>query len=103
ALENHPLFPNRTNVQFVEVLDRGRVRMLIWERGAGHTLASGSSSCAAAAALHRRGLVDDRVEICMEGGTLAVEVAADGQLTLIGPVEEVCTGQLSADLTARLE
>lgn len=103
ALETHPLFPSRTNVQFVQVLDRRTIRMLIWERGAGHTLASGTSACAAVAALHRRGRVDDRVQVRMEGGSLAVEIAEDGNLTLSGPVEEICSGQVSADLIARLE
>ena len=103
ALERHPAFPRRTNVQFAQVVDRGTARILIWERGAGHTLASGSSACAVAAALHRQGLVDARVEVRMEGGTLAVEIAEGWQLTLVGPVEEVCTGQLSDDLLRRLE
>jgi len=103
ALETHPRFPRRTNVQFVQVLSPAAIRMLIWERGAGHTLASGSSACAAAAAMHRRGRVGGRVEVQMEGGTLTVEIGDDLSLTLTGPVEEVCTGQLSADLLARLE
>jgi diaminopimelate epimerase len=102
AIENHPAFPNRTNVQFAQVLDRANVRALIWERGAGHTLASGSSSCAVATACYDKGLVDGKVIVQMEGGNLTIEI--DGQLNLVmtGPVEEICTGNFSADLKRRL-
>jgi len=103
AIETHPLFPSRTNVEFAQVLDRGSIRIAIWQRGTGRIPASGSGACAAAAVLHRRGRVDRRVEVQMEGGALEVEIAGDGRLTLAGPVVEVCTGQLSGDLTAGLE
>ncbi len=101
-IENHPAFPNRTNVQFAEVLSRDEVRIRIWERGAGETLASGSSSCAVAAACHRQGLVDAAVTITMDGGQLQVRIADDGEIWMTGPVEEVCTGDLSEDLLRRL-
>src|ERR1700694_2288119 len=71
-LERHPAFPERTNVQLFEVVDRGRVRVEIWERGAGYTLASGTSASAVAAACMRAGLVDGHVTIAMPGGTLDV-------------------------------
>src|SRR3989339_1035127 len=73
-IENHEMFPNRTNVQFVKVLGPQRIRIEIWERGAGYTLASGSSSCAAAAASVRLGLCDPHITVHMPGGELAVRV-----------------------------
>jgi diaminopimelate epimerase len=102
-IENHPAFPNRTNVQFAQVLSRGDVRALIWERGAGHTLASGSSSCAVAVACYDKGLVDERVTVRMEGGDLTIELDKELNLVMTGPVEEVCTGKLSADLRRRMK
>jgi len=101
-IENHKAFPNRTNVQFAQVLDRANVRALIWERGAGHTLASGSSSCAVAVACFDKGLVDGNVTVHMEGGDLTIELDKNLGLVMTGPVEEVCTGRLSADLRRRL-
>jgi diaminopimelate epimerase len=101
-LENHARFPKRINVQLVEVETRDRVRALIWERGAGHTLASGTSACAVAAASRSRGLVDGRVTVLMEGGLLEVEVGEDLDLVMTGPVEEVFSGMLSVDLRTRL-
>ena len=98
-IERHPAFPNRTNVQFAWVEGRHRVAILIWERGAGYTLASGSSSCAVAAAAVRNGLCDSgRVTVVMPGGELSIEVRPDWSLRLEGPVEEVYTGRLSQDL-----
>jgi len=102
-LENHSRFPKRINVQLAEVEARDRVRALIWERGAGHTLASGTSACAVAAACRSRGLVDGRVTVLMEGGLLEVEVGEDLDLVMTGPVEEVFSGMLSADLRTRLQ
>jgi len=102
AIENHPAFPHRTNVQFAQVLDRHNVRALIWERGAGHTLASGSSSCAVAAACYDKKLVDSPVTVQMEGGNLNIELDRDLNLVMTGPVEEICTGTFSADLRRRL-
>jgi diaminopimelate epimerase len=102
VIENHPAFPNRTNVQFAQVLNRANVRALIWERGAGHTLASGSSSCAVATACYDKGLVDGRVTVQMEGGILTIEIDRQLNLVMTGPVEEICTGNFSADLRRRL-
>lgn len=97
-IETHPAFPNRTNVQFAQVIARDEVRILIWERGAGYTLASGSSSCAVVAACHRKGLVDRDVAVSMPGGQLRIGIAEDGEIRMRGPVEEICTGDLSPDL-----
>ena len=88
-LERHPAFPERTNVQLCEVLDRARVRAEIWERGAGYTLASGTSASAVAAACMRRGLVDDEVTVRMPGGDLALRREASGNLVQSGPARRV--------------
>jgi diaminopimelate epimerase len=100
-IERHPAFPQRTNVQFARVLDRRTLDILIWERGAGYTLASGSSSCGAAAAAVRSGRCEPgRVTVRMPGGDLAVDVRADWSLRLEGPVEEVYSGTLTDDYVA---
>lgn len=95
-IEHHPDFPNRVNVQLVEVLDRRRIRIEIWERGAGYTLASGSSSCAAAAACRRLGLVEDRLTVAMPGGSLDIAFTDQGRILMSGPVQPVYQGQLHA-------
>ena len=76
-IENHPVFPNRTNVQFAQVISPDSVRILIWERGAGYTLASGSSSCAVAAACVKSGLTDRKLRVLMPGGHLDINVGED--------------------------
>jgi diaminopimelate epimerase len=101
-IETHPAFPNRTNVQFARVHARDTVDILIWERGAGWTLASGSSSCGVACAAVRNGLTDRQVTVRMPGGQLRIEVRPDWSIRLEGPVEEVCTGVLSAEFEAQL-
>ncbi len=102
-IEHHPAFPNRTNVQFATVRARDAVDILIWERGAGYTLASGSSSCGAASAAVRNGLCDHgRVRVRMPGGELVIEVRPDWSLRLEGPVEEVCRGTLTAEFAESL-
>ena len=98
AIEHHPGFPRRINVQFAKVLARDRLSILIWERGAGYTLASGTSSCAVAAASAKNGLTDSRVTIESPGGELAVSVAKTWDLTLTGPASEIAHGTLSQDL-----
>ena len=101
-IENHRAFPAKTNVQFAEVLSRSHIAIEIWERGAGYTLASGTSSCAVAAAAHRKGLVDREVTVTMPGGELDVTVGEDYAIRLRGPVEEVTVGDFSADLLRHL-
>ena len=101
-IETHPAFPNRTNAQFVQVLGRDRVKIVIWERGAGVTLASGSSSSAVAAATQRLGLTDSRVTVQSPGGELQIAIDDQGEIWLTGPVEEVCSGDFSEDLLERL-
>jgi diaminopimelate epimerase len=97
-IENHEAFPNRTNVQFCKVLDPHRIRIEIWERGAGHTLASGSSACAAAAASVRRGFCNGDVTVVMPGGDLQIGVRHDFSLTMLGPASKVAEGQLADEL-----
>lgn len=86
CLETHSLFPNRTNVQFLEVIDRKTIRIEIWERGAGYTKASGSSSCAAAAVAHKLGYCDTDINVFMPGGMLKVHLGAHYEARLTGPV-----------------
>ncbi len=88
-LERHPAFPERTNVQLFELVDRGRVRVEIWERGAGYTLASGTSASAVAAACMRAGLVNDDVTIAMPGGDLKIRREISGHLVQSGPARRV--------------
>ena len=101
-IENHSLFPERTNVQFARATSRSVVRAIIWERGAGETPASGSSSCAVAAAGRRLGLLGDSVKVVMPGGSLSIGIDGEWNITMTGPAEEVMTGTLSPDILARL-
>ncbi len=101
-LEHHPLFPNRANVQFAEIKNRERVAILIWERGAGHTMASGSSACAVAAAAVRKGLVNRDLTVAMQGGDLQISVAPDWSIRLSGSAEEVYAGTFSDTFLQRL-
>ncbi|MEX2045009.1 MAG: diaminopimelate epimerase, partial [Opitutus sp.] len=91
-LETHPNFPRKTNVQFLKVRDRANIQIEIWERGAGYTLASGSSSSAAAAVAHRLGLVDRNVTVHMPGGQIGIEIAADFAIRMTGTVNRVAEG-----------
>ncbi len=99
VLEWHPAFPRRTNVQLARMLDRTTIDIHIWERGAGYTLASGSSSCAAAAAAVRTRRADPgRIQVTMPGGTLTVDVRHDWSIRLEGPAVETFTGTFATDL-----
>jgi diaminopimelate epimerase len=97
AVERHTRFPNRTNVQLAQVIDRHTLRLEIWERGAGYTLASGSSSCAAACAAVRLELCDSPVTVEMPGGKLSIQVAPDFTVTMLGPVTRVADGDLDPE------
>ena len=94
AHEHHPLYPERTNVQVAQVIGPDRIRMRVWERGTGITLASGSSSCATAVAAARRGLTGRRVEIVLDGGTLVVDWREDG-VWMTGGTAHVFDGVLT--------
>ena len=102
VIENHLRFPRRTNVQLVRVVNRATIEALIWERGAGWTQSSGSSSCAVAAACVRAGLTDHHVQVVMPGGTLEVTVGKDWSLEQVGFAQEIAQATLSSDLTAAL-
>ena len=95
AIERHPSFPRRTNVEFVRVVDRGAIEVLFWERGVGETLASGSGSCAAAVASMIKGLTDRRVRVLTRLGELAVEWTGDSVFQE-GPAEVICHGEYPA-------
>ena len=86
ALEHHPMFPERANVEFVTVLSRSELRMRVWERGVGVTQACGSGACATLVAATRRGLVGPKADVVLDGGTLTVELAKDGRILMTGPV-----------------
>ncbi len=94
AMETHPLFPQRTNVQFAHVIGPDHLRMRVWERGVGVTLASGSSSCAVAVAAVRRGLTGRRVTLDLDGGRIAVDWRDDG-VWMTGPTAHVFSGTLT--------
>jgi diaminopimelate epimerase len=96
-IESDERFPNRTNVQFLEVLDRHNLKIEIWERGAGYTLASGSSSCAAAAVARRLGLCEPAVTVHMAGGSLAIEVDDRFAVRMTGPVVRIAAGEVFAE------
>ena len=97
-LEVHPNFPNRTNVQFLKVLDRNNIKIEIWERGAGYTLASGSSSSAAAAVAHRLGLVDRSISVHMPGGIIKIEISDGFAIRMTGPVTRVSEGVIDPEI-----
>lgn len=101
-IETEARFPNRTNVQFMQALDRANIRIEIWERGAGYTLASGSSASAAAAVAHRLGLCDPDVTVHMPGGRLAISIGPDFSVTMTGPVTKVAEGTISDEALADL-
>jgi diaminopimelate epimerase len=97
-IEKDPRFPNRTNVQFMKILDRANIQIEIWERGAGHTLASGSSSSAAAAVAYRLGLCDSQIAVHMPGGKIDITVSSDFLITMSGPVTKIADGTISDEM-----
>jgi len=97
-IENHPIFPNRINVQFARVVSKNEVRAMIWERGAGFTLASGSSSCAVASVMIKKGLTERAVTIKMPGGDLKIEIDPEWNIRMTGEVREIASGTLSDEL-----
>jgi diaminopimelate epimerase len=101
-LENHPLFPNRINVQFARAISDHDAEILIWERGAGYTLASGSSSCAATCVLLKRGLIKNEITMHMQGGNLMISIDDQWNIRMTGEVREIASGVLSRELTEDL-
>jgi diaminopimelate epimerase len=102
-LENHPLFPNRINVQFAKVLSDHDAQILIWERGAGYTLASGSSSCAASSVLVKRGMIRGDLTMHMKGGTLKIDIDKEWNIRMTGEVREIARGILGPELLEDLD
>jgi len=101
-IENHDMFPNRINMQLLKVIDKANIEIRIWERGAGYTLASGSSSCAAAGAAHKLGMVDNKINVKMPGGKLFVEITENEDIYLTGTVEGVFEGCFHSDLKEKI-
>jgi len=97
-IENHPMFPNRINVQFARVISPNEVEAIIWERGAGWTLASGSSSCAVASVMVKHGLTERKLTVKMPGGNLKIEIDEDWEIRMTGEVREIASGILSDEL-----
>jgi len=99
-IETHANFPRKTNVQFLKVLDRANIQIEIWERGAGYTLASGSSSSASAAVAHRLGLVDRSLTVHMPGGKIGIEIGDAFSIMMTGTVNKVAEGHMHPELFA---
>ncbi|MGE8063569.1 diaminopimelate epimerase [Pseudomonas sp. NPDC089569] len=102
TIETNPLFPRRTNVHFVQIIDRAHIRLRIWERWGGIPLGSGSCCCGAVVNGIRRGLLDPCVEVECDGGTVTVEWDGAGPVVLIGPVETVFSGTIPGNLLQAL-
>jgi diaminopimelate epimerase len=100
-IENHPIFPNRINVQFVKVVSENEVEILIWERGAGYTLASGSSSSAVAALVHKKELTGNSVKVRMPGGELLIEISDNYDIQMTGEVKEIANGKISYEILGK--
>jgi len=96
-IEKHSLFPKKTNVQFMKVIDKKTIQIEIWERGAGYTLASGSSSTASAAVAYKLGMCGNAITVNMQGGNLNIEFTHDFMATMTGPVVAVCEGTIRID------
>ena len=92
------LFPNRTNVQFMKILDRNNIQIEIWERGVGYTLASGSSASASAAAAFKLGHIDSPVTVHMPGGNIEIEIAEDFSIRMTGAVTRICEGLIDPEI-----
>jgi len=101
-VENHNMFPNRINMQLLKAIDRANIEIRIWERGAGYTLASGSSSCAAAGAAYKLGMVDNKINVKMPGGKLLVEISENEDIYMTGAVEGVFEGRFHLDLEQKI-
>lgn len=97
-IETDTRFPNRTNVQFMDVIDRENIQIEIWERGAGYTLASGSSSTAAAAVAHKLRLCDSTITVHMPGGNLTISLSSTFAAVMTGPVTRVCKGVMDPEM-----
>jgi len=101
-IETHPLFPERANVEFVSLIDKDKLRMRVWERGVGITMACGTGACATMVAAHRRGLVGHRAEIVLDGGSLTLEWGGEGKSVIMtGPWAQAYKGDVDLSALAR--
>ena len=98
AIEVHTAFPDRTNVQFLKIIDRNNIQIEIWERGAGYTLASGSSSSAAAAVAHRLNLCDSDITVHMPGGQIKIQIGDNYSVRMTGPATRVASIELDDEV-----
>ncbi len=96
-IETNAIFPKRTNVQFMKVIDKNNIQIEIWERGAGYTMASGTSSIGSASVAFRLGLCENHITVHMQGGNLDLEFTKDFRVTMIGPVVAICEGIIRED------
>ncbi len=103
TIEKHSLFPHKTNVQFMKILNRQNIQIEIWERGAGYTLASGSSSCAAAGVAYKLGYCDGEIRVHMPGGILDVSISDDFSVRMRGEVSAVFDGGFADEMRSRLQ
>lgn len=101
-IEHHPLFPERTNVEFIHIINRNHIRMRVWERGGMITLACGSGACGAVVVAHRKGLTDGNVQVDLDGGTLHIDWRDDG-VWMTGPTALVFSGELSAEFLSEID
>ncbi|HAE75997.1 MAG TPA: diaminopimelate epimerase, partial [Alphaproteobacteria bacterium] len=92
--ENHKFFPERVNVNFAQIITKNKIRLRVWERGAGETLACGTGACATVAASFKKGLTDSNVQVLLDGGSLDVQFLNDGHLVMIGDVSRVFDGTI---------
>ncbi|MCX8028287.1 MAG: diaminopimelate epimerase [Thermodesulfovibrionales bacterium] len=97
-IETHSLFPKRINVEFINIVDRNTIKMRVWERGSGETLACGTGACASAVACMIKGLVEKDVEVRLRGGNLYISWAQDKHVYMKGPAEEVFRGRIKIDI-----
>jgi diaminopimelate epimerase len=97
-LETYSMFPNRINVQFMKIVDRHNIQIEIWERGAGYTLSSGSSSSASAAMAYKLGLCDSDINVHMPGGIIDISLSQEFDITMTGGVTKVAVGEISDEI-----
>lgn len=91
-IEKHPLFPQKTNVNFGQIIDRGQIKVRTWERGAGYTLACGTGVTSVCGVAHKLGLVDNEVEVTIDGGRLKINIEENNEIFMEGPAADICRG-----------
>ena len=97
VIENHPMFPERTNVEFIRVISRSEIEMRVWERGAAETMACGTGACASAVACMLNGYTDEKVTVHLRGGDLIIERTPENRIMMTGPAVTVCSGETDVE------